>query len=134
MPTASPPLKVTLCPVASIVVSFVSLIVFVSVMVPSHANVTRPPPASAARRLASSQTVTVPAAKTEVEPHSRTSDHKERNEVFKRREEIIFMMQTLPIGGYSIINNHQIQAGSILRGHLRRKSLFTMLVKSTADL
>ena len=53
---------IRLCPVASNTMSFVIVIVLVSVIVPSHANVTVPPPFNAVCSLGQSQFVTVPEA------------------------------------------------------------------------
>src|SRR6266487_4209120 len=60
--TKSFPLMVTDCPVPSRTVSVVMLMVFVNTITPLQANVTLPPPANAATRLAWSQFVTVPPA------------------------------------------------------------------------
>src|SRR5262245_43830895 len=60
--TAEFPEIVIECPLASRVVSFVMATVLLSDRMPSQLNVTRPPPATAARRLGSSQVFTTPAA------------------------------------------------------------------------
>ena len=60
--TAWLPLMVTFCPLPSMVVSAAIVISAVKVIVPLQLKVTVPPPANAASRCASSQTLTMPPA------------------------------------------------------------------------
>ena len=60
--TALLPLIVTVCPLPSMVVSALIAMVDARVIVPLQLKVTVPPPASAASRWASSQTLTIPPA------------------------------------------------------------------------
>ena len=78
MRTAFPPLRVTWCPLVSMVVSAPMTSVLVSVIVPSQANVTVPPSARAARKLGSSQLFTVAASPTELKP-SNTENSTEKS-------------------------------------------------------
>ena len=60
--TAWLPLMVTVCPLPSMVVSAAIVISAVKVIVPLQLKVTVPPPANAASKCASSQTLTMPPA------------------------------------------------------------------------